>query len=162
MMNQSLRRYTQDCILTNYLPLPRSVLETGLASTAVLLYAILLDRATLSRKHGYSGVDGWIYAVFPQEELCQILNISPTMVKTHLRQLETRGLIHRVRRSRREANRYYLLVPFDALKDTGTATFPPLDSHKTVLQRERKLPPNNIKKQPDMINAYQYLGEESL
>jgi len=161
-MNYELRRYTRDCILTDYLPIPRKILEMDLASTAVLLYGLLLDRATLSRKHGYWSPDGWIYAVFPNQELCEKLNISPTMVKTHLRQLENHGLIRRVRRSRKEANRFYMLVPFDALKDTGTATFPTPESRKTVLHRETKLPPNNNRKQQDIINAYRYAKEESL
>lgn len=161
-MNDSLHRYMDNCQLTNYLPLPRTVLEMGLSSTAILLYGLLLDRGTLSKKHGYADITGWIYAVFPQEELCQRLGISPTMVKTHLRKLENAGLIRRLRLSRKEANRYYLLVPSDAVTVTGTATFSPPEGQKTVLGKGRKLPPINMNNQPDLINPYRYEEEESL
>lgn len=161
-MTLSMQRYTAQCCLTNYLPLPRSILTLGLPSTAVLLYGLLLDRATLSRKHGYADAAGWIYAVFPQEELCHALNISPTMVKAHIRQLETQGLLRRVRLSRKEANRYYLLVPSDALTATGTAALPACDSRKTVPERGGKPSPNNISNQQEFINSYRYGEGESL
>lgn len=47
-----LVRYTREGGLTNYLPLPRPLLELDLSGTALLLYALLLDRATLSQKNG--------------------------------------------------------------------------------------------------------------
>ena len=161
-MTQSMQRLTAQTRLTNYIPLPRSILSMGLPSTALLLYALLLDRATLSQKHGYSDALGWVYAVFPQEELCQTMHLSPTMVKSHLRALETAGLIRRVRFSRKEANRYYLLIPSDALTATGTDSFPAGKGRKTVRQTDGKPAPNNNKYLPDLIHSYQCCEEESL
>lgn len=161
-MQSSAIRYTSQTSITNYIPVPRGILSMNLASTAIVLYALLLDRATLSQKHGYQDASGWIYAVFPQEELCQVMQLSPTMIKCHLRSLESAGLIHRVRNSRKEANRYYLLIPFDAVKDTRTDTLPPAKGRKTVSHRGGKLPPNNLNKQQDIIHSYHYEGGDSL
>lgn len=58
-----LCRYTKQTELTNYIPIPRSILTLELPSTAILLYGILLDRATLSRKNDYCDTSGWVYSV---------------------------------------------------------------------------------------------------
>lgn len=157
-----LRRYTTQSQLTNYLLVPRSILTLELPSTAVLLYGILLDRATLSRKNGYWDTGGWVYAVFPVLEMAKILGISDTSVKNSLRTLEQQGLIRRVRRKRKEANRIYLLVPADTVTGTGTGTNLPSEGKKTTRERGRILPPNNRIEQQDFINSYQHSEEESL
>lgn len=51
--------------MTNYYPLPRSLLKLELPSTALLLYSILLDRATLSQKNGFTDPGGWVFVVTP-------------------------------------------------------------------------------------------------
>ena len=42
-----------DTRLPPYLPYPRFLLQTDLTQTAKLLYALLLDRATLSQANGW-------------------------------------------------------------------------------------------------------------
>ena len=148
--------------LTNYMPIPRSVLELSLPSTAVLLYGVLLDRGTLSQKNDYTDARGWVYVVYPVVELSHLLNLSDTSVKNNLRILEQAGLIHRIRRNRKEANRYYLRIPQDAVMETGTDRILPEKSQKSATMTERKLPPNNRKKQHNFSNQYQYMEEESL
>ena len=49
MENVLFQKFRQDTVLTNYYPLPRALLKLDLPSTALLLYSILLDRATLSQ-----------------------------------------------------------------------------------------------------------------
>lgn len=44
----TLQPFYQHIKLTDYFPLPRGVLELNLPSTALLVYSVLLDRATLS------------------------------------------------------------------------------------------------------------------
>jgi len=157
-----LRRFTTQTQLTNYIPLPRSMLSLGLPSTAVLLYGILLDRATLSQKNDYCDGAGWVYAVYPILELVQLLGLSDTSIKNSLRLLEQHGLIRRVRNRRREANRVYLFIPSDAVQDTGTGTSLPSEGKKSASGTGRKVPPNNIIKQQEFINPYQHSEEESL
>lgn len=156
-----LKPYTLHTELTNYIPLPRSVLPMELPSTAALIYGILLDRATLSRKSGWED-HGWVYAVFPIRELCHLLRLGDTTVKTNLAILEDRGLIRKVRRSRKEANRIFLRIPADAVMDTGTAGNRTHESPKTASGTARKPSPNNKKEQQDFINPYQHSEEESL
>lgn len=54
-----------DTRLPPYLPYPRFLLQTDLTQTAKLLYALLLDRATLSQANGWLDEGGRIYLVFP-------------------------------------------------------------------------------------------------
>ena len=53
-----------DTKLLPYLPFPRFLLGADLTQTAKLLYAVLLDRANLSRANGWTDEDGNIFVVF--------------------------------------------------------------------------------------------------
>ena len=105
-MGETNRRFTTTTTLYNYIPIPRSTLKLGLPTTALIIYGLLCDRATLSRKNGYYSADGWIYAVYPVLELTEIMGMGPTAIKKNLRTLENAGLIVRIRHSRKEANRF--------------------------------------------------------
>lgn len=148
--------------LTNYIPLPRSILRQGLPSTALVLYGLLLDRSTLSQKNAYGDASGWIYVVYTQEELGNLLDCSPRMIGKHIRMLETVGLLRKVRKSRKNANRYYLMVPCDAVTGTGTGTKVPAERKNQVPGTGTEVPPNNRKEQQDSINPYQHSEGESL
>lgn len=159
-------RFTLQTELITYLPIPRDVMRLSLPFSAVVLYGLLLNRGTLSQKHGYADESGWIYVVYPVLELSEAMNISPTSVKKNLKILEQAGLIHRVRRSRTEANRTYLLVPEDSLtatgKETGRVRKGSSEGQKTVLRRETLVAPSNLNKQLNLSNLYQHKQEESL
>lgn len=156
-----LKPYTLQTELTNYIPLPRSILPMELSSTAALIYGILLDRATLSRKSGWED-QGWVYAVYPIRELSHALHLGDTTVKTNLSILENKGLIRKVRRRRKEANRIFLRIPSDAVMDAGTAGKRTGEGPKTGKRTARNPSPSNIKEQHDFINPYQHSEEESL
>lgn len=91
-----LVRYGREGALTNYLPLPRPLLELDLSGTALLLYALLLDRATLSQKNGWWSEEGWVYVRYPIARLAAALGRGTTVVKNRLKELEQAGLIRRV------------------------------------------------------------------
>lgn len=114
-----MKHYTLHNALTEYFPIPREVLTLALPFSAMILYGLLLDRGSLSRKYGYVDENGWIYVVYPVLELTHTLGISATSVKKDPKRLEEAGLICRIRRSRKEANRTYLLAPENALTATG-------------------------------------------
>ena len=156
-----LRRFTDRTGFTNYIPLPRSVLEMGLSSTAIVLYGVLLGRATLSQKNDYTDATGWIYVVYPIEELSHLLHLSNTTIKDSLRRLEQKGLIRKVRPSRREANRLFICLPADSVKDTLTDGIPAPDRRKSSFRRGEKPAPSNISKKNDIVNTYQYSAGES-
>ena len=150
--------FTTDTALTGYMPLPRELPEMGLPSTAVLLYAALLDRGTLSQKNSYADSSGQVYVIYPVEHLAETFQISTTAVKRHLRELEAKGLIRRCREVRNGANHIYLCLPTGSCGETnrtpgGTKMPPP---------RGRKVPPNNRRKQQEQNNNYQHGEDESL
>lgn len=150
--------YTLETDLTGYLPIPRNLLDMDLPSTAILIYGVLLDRATLSRKNAYADGSGWVYAVYPVEHLGQALHISGTAVKRHLGELESRGLIRRCREVRNSANHIYLRLPSASIKETNRTP----EEAKTAPPTGRKVSPNNRKKQLNISNYYQHGEDESL
>jgi len=154
--------YRKTTCLTDYYPIPRSLLEEKLPLMALLIYGMLLDRATLSRKNDYRDESGWIFVVFPVLELRDLLGCSTTSVKDHLKALEDAGLIRRTRRSRREASRIFLLVPKDSVTDTLRDENPASQSRKSGFYRAGKVAPNNRNKQQDIINYEQLEAGESL
>lgn len=97
--------------LTDYVPLPRSLLGKDLSSTALLLYGVLLERATLSQKNGYTDEHGRVYVICPIGSLAQIFCISDTAVKRHVKDLEEYKLIRRVHPARNQPSHIYLNIP---------------------------------------------------
>jgi len=157
-----LLRYTTKTEITNYYPVPRSLLSRNLPVTALLIYGILLDRATLSRKNGYCNDGGWIFVLYTQQELAELLGISPRMVGRYIRNLKDAGLLCPVRKTRKAANQYYLLLPVDAVSGTGTGQKCHADRTDLSVQTGQKCLPSNRNKQQDISNPYQHSEEESL
>ena len=141
-----------DAKLLPYLPFPRFLLGADLTQTAKLLYAVLLDRANLSRANGWTDEDGNIFIVFPLNKLADMVDKGPTTVKTALTELEAAGLIERRRCGNGMPNRIYVKQPdsqdIDRLMDRKPATRQPenrpSDSRKTDRQMAGKLAPNKI------------------
>ena len=121
-----------DTRLPPYLPYPRFLLQADLTQTAKLLYALLLDRATLSQSNGWLDEGGRIYLVFPIEKIAAALDRSPMTVKTALSELEDAGLIERRRSGFSKPNR---IIEKENC---------PTDGQKIVPMMERKLSPNNL------------------
>ena len=142
-----------DTTLPAYLPYPRFLLQADLTQTAKLLYALLLDRATLSQANGWLDEGGRIYLVFPIEKIAAALDRSTMTVKTALSELEDAGLIERRRSGFSKPNRIYVKLPPDGQKtfqttdrnpsSIGTENCP-TDGKKIVPMMERKLSPNNL------------------
>ena len=153
-----LKPYTLDTVLTGYMPLPRELLEMDLPSTAILIYATLLDRATLSQKNAYADPGEWVYVIYPVERLADTLHISDTAVKRHLKELEGKGLIRRHRQIKNGPSYLYLCLPTGSIKGTKC----PGESPKMHRPSGTKVPPNNYKKQTEGYNHYQYGEDESL
>ncbi len=105
-----------DTRLPPYLPYPRFLLQADLTQTAKLLYALLLDRATLSQANGWLDESGRIYLVFPIEKIAAALDRSSMTVKTALSELEDAGLIERRRSGFSKPNRIYVKLPPDGQK----------------------------------------------
>ncbi len=142
-----------DTRLPPYLPYPRFLLQADLTQTAKLLYALLLDRVTLSQANGWLDEDGRIYLVFPTEKIAAALDRSPMTVKTALSELEDAGLIVRRRSGFSKPNRIYVKLPPDGQKTFQVTDRNPssigienclTDGQEIVPMTERKLSPNNL------------------
>ena len=141
-----------DTKLLPYLPYPRFLLGADLTQTAKVLYAVLLDRANLSRANGWMDEDGNIFVVFPLNKLADMVDKGPSTVKNALNELEAVGLIERRRCGNGMPNRIYVKQPdgqeIDRLMDRKLATRQPeswpSDSQKTGCQIASFLAPNKI------------------
>ena len=82
MESIALRPFCLDSALTGYLPLPRELLRMEKPATAMLLYAVLLDRATLSQKNRYADKTGHVYVIYPIEKLAEIAHAHGALFHT--------------------------------------------------------------------------------
>ena len=71
-----------DTTLPAYLPYPRFLLKMEISQTAKLLYALLLDRSTLSQKNGWQDGEGRIFIVYPVAEIAEMLDKGCTAIKS--------------------------------------------------------------------------------
>lgn len=102
---------TADTIIPPYLPYPRFLLKMDLSQTAKLLYALLLDRSTLSQKNGWTDDEGRVYIVYPITEIAEILDKGRTTIQDTLNELAAAGLMERKRTRFAAANHIYVKVP---------------------------------------------------
>ncbi len=83
-----------DTHLPPYLPYPRFLLKMDITQTAKLLYALLLDRTTLSQKNGWQDESGRTYIIFPVTATADALDKSPSTIKEALNELDRAGILH--------------------------------------------------------------------
>ena len=97
--------------LPRYLPYARFLLDTDLSHTAKLLYTLLLDRATLSKKNNWIDAQGRIYVVYPLSHLSKDLRCSISSVTRSFSELENAQLVERIRSGFSKPSRILLKVP---------------------------------------------------
>ena len=152
--------FTRRTALTDFYPLPRSVLDRGLTAVALLLYAVLLDRATLSRKNSWTDDDGRVYVIYPIEKLADTLRVRPTAVKRHLTELERGGLIERQRPVKNGPSHIFLRIPKESGSPVGQQQNAPSDGAETTRSRGRKVAVNNRREQRNYNDLYYQHGED--
>lgn len=140
-----------DTGLPPYLPYPRFLLKMDISQTAKLLYALLLDRTTLSQRNGWQDGEGRTFIVYPVAEIADMLDRGCTAIKNALNELDAAGLLERKRAGFSAANRLYVkMPPVVQISDHMTARKPtlispekrPTDSPKTDLMMGGKPTPN--------------------
>ena len=97
--------------LPQYLPYARFLLDTNLSHTAKLLYALLLDRATLSQKNNWIDAQDRIFVVYPLSSLAKDLGYSISSITRAFAELENAQLVERVRNGFSKPSRILLKVP---------------------------------------------------
>ena len=94
-MKQEFCKFTVESLSASYIPFPRFLMEdcfAELTNDAKVLYALMLDRASISKVNGYTEEDGTIRLYFTVE---QALHRSRQSVTRIFQQLEFSGLICR-------------------------------------------------------------------
>ena len=109
---------TIDTPLPPCMPFPRALTGFPVSSTAKVMYCRMLD-AILSK--GQEDENGILFVCFPVTAIAAVLSRSPMTVKRSLNELETAGLIMRVRQGIGEPIRIYVLIP--GKEDTALACY---------------------------------------
>ena len=99
----------------SYVPLPRFLLQDealrDISNDAKVLYALLLDRASISRQNGYVEPDGTIRLYFTLEQAQTKLHRSRQSATRIFRELEYSGLIIRKKQGLGQARPHHAELP---------------------------------------------------
>ena len=87
--------YKTDTEISSYIIFPRFLISLDLSNDAKVLYALLLDRAGISKKKGYIEADGTIRMYFTVEDAKAKLRRSRQVTTRVFHELESCGLIVR-------------------------------------------------------------------
>ena len=111
-------KFTTDSPAASYVPLPRFLLQDEtlleIRNDAKVLYALLLDRASISRQNGYIEPDGTIRLYFTVEQAQAKLHRSRQSATQIFRELEYSGLIVRRKQGLGKPSLITLNYPADA------------------------------------------------
>ena len=92
-------KFTTESPAASYMPLPRFLFQDealrAITNDAKVLYAMLLDRASISKQNGYVEPDGTIRLYFTVEQAQKRLHRSRQCATRIFRELEYSGLIIR-------------------------------------------------------------------
>ena len=115
---KSYYKFTVKSPAASYIPLPRFLLQDeqlrDISNDAKVLYAIMLDRASVSRQNGYVEPDGTIRLYFTLEQAQKKLHRSRQCATRIFRELEYSGLINRKKQGLGKAAVITLNYPADA------------------------------------------------
>lgn len=92
-MEQSFLKFTVDSLTASYIPSPRFLMEdalAGLSNNAKALYALLLDRASISKVNGFLETDGTIRLYFTVKQAQKKLHRSRQSTTCIFRELRLR------------------------------------------------------------------------
>ena len=87
--------YKTDTEISSYIIFPRFLIPLDLSNDAKVLYALLLDRAGISKKKDYIETDGTIRLYFTVEDAKAKLRRSRQVATRAFHELESCGLIFR-------------------------------------------------------------------
>ena len=88
----------------------------GLSNEAKLLYGLLLERMSLSRKNNWIDAHNRVYIIFPIDEIAEIMGVCHEKALNILKELDEQNGIGLVKKKRRGLG---LLFPMDILLFLG-------------------------------------------
>ena len=152
--------------LTNYSVVPNDLYGIGISSTALVLYAKLLNRTNLSISNNRVDEFGRVYVLYKLEDLAQELGRSVSAIKSNMNELVSAGLIEKRRADKGRANMIFVKVPESSVTDTKLpqigAENKPYYGSKIVGSRGVKVASNNYKNNTKIITNYDFEEGESL
>ncbi len=120
MKNNMVIPYKADTPMPAYLPFPRFFNQhedySRLSNDAKVLYALLLDRASLSKENGYLEPDGRVRLYFTVVEAKQKLRRSRQVATRAFQELEACGLIVRQKQGLGRPTKITLNIPASTKK----------------------------------------------
>lgn len=147
-----------------FIRLPVSLLGGELSTEAAVLYALLRERLSLSRRNGWADENGEAFVLCGNEEICALLGCGHDKATRLLRELEGAGLLRRVRQRRGWTSRLYPLPlaekttrkggaknaekPRSSLRKTGAP-----DGGKPAASKKEKSHTEKSEKEKDLISS---------
>ena len=146
----------QNTRIKHYLPFPIFLLELDISQSAKILYAMLLNRTTLSQKNNWFDESGRVYIMYAIEEMAKELHKSKTTIKAALYELEQADLLERKRSDFGKPNVIFLKMMKANTQWDGNPVYSepensPTDGRFSDLLRNGKLTPNNYSNQTEYI-----------
>ena len=95
-MSQKFLKFTSESLSASYIPFPRFLMEdslAGLSNDAKVLYALMLDRASISKVNGFLETDGTVRIYFTVEQAQKKLHRGRQCATRIFHELEFSGLI---------------------------------------------------------------------
>lgn len=109
-----LTHLTADSPGLPFVKFPKFLLAFNISLSAKLVYALLLDRAELSKANSWANEQGRVYVVCSIQELSEMMGKKQGAVKLYLSELEEAGLIERQRAGFAATSRTFLSVPIES------------------------------------------------
>ena len=161
-----LRFLSKETRLTNYSTIPNELYGSGISSTAMIVYAKLLNRANLSISNGRVDELGRIYVFYRIEDLADEIGRSTSTIKENINELVEADLIEKRRADKGRANLIFVKVPESSLTDGKQAIYgtdnKPFNGGKTNHVTGGKVASNNYKNKTNIITNYNFEEGESL
>lgn len=161
-----LRFLSKETRLTNYSVVPNELYGEGISSTAMVVYAKLLNRANLSISNGRVDEVGRVYVLYRISDLADEIGRSTSTIKEKINELVEAGLIEKRRADTGRANLIFVKVPESSLTDGKSAIYgtdnKPFNGGKTNYVTGGKVAPNNYKNKTNIITNYNFQEGESL
>ena len=98
LCHRNFLKFTNKSLSASYIPFPRFLMEdslAGLSNDAKVLYALMMDRASISKVNGFLETDGTIRIYFTVEQAQKKLHRSRQCATRIFHELEFSGLICR-------------------------------------------------------------------
>lgn len=163
-MIMKLQYLVSNSKIVGFIPLPSYLIKCGLNSTTILIYGMLISRATLSQKNGWIDEEGRVYIRYSNQQLANDTGKSLSTVKNSLKELSEQGFIVRKRIDVR-AKLIYVLVPEESLGANNLACNgtrnKPAEGQKAGSSKGKKVATNYISKTNYRTKEYNYQEGES-